>query len=91
MNVWNLRGSARGSLCAPNYEILRFRLLLFWRPNRSPNCFVPQGNYADAKPLYERSLAIDEQVYGRSHPEVATVLDNIAELLMEQVMVDFYV
>ncbi|CAB1116847.1 unnamed protein product [Ectocarpus sp. CCAP 1310/34] len=60
--------------------------MIAYKPNRSPNCFVSQGNYAEAKILFESSLAIHEKVHGRDHPEVATVLENIAELLMEQEM-----
>ncbi|CAN0543991.1 unnamed protein product, partial [Ectocarpus sp. 8 AP-2014] len=37
-----------------------------------------------AEPLYKRSLAIDEKVYGLDHPEVATDLNNWAELLRAQ-------
>src|SRR5262249_44587795 len=35
----------------------------------------------EAEPLYRRALAIDEQSYGPNHPAVATVLNNLAELL----------
>jgi hypothetical protein len=28
-----------------------------------------QGRYADAEPLYQRSLAIYEKVLGRNHPD----------------------
>lgn len=44
-----------------------------------------QGNHEEAERLYRRALAIDEKVYGRDHPEVATVLHNIAVLLDTQV------
>ena len=40
-----------------------------------------QGQYAEAEPLYQRSLAIREKVLGAEHPDVATILDNYAELL----------
>jgi tetratricopeptide (TPR) repeat protein len=30
-----------------------------------------QGDYDQAKPLYEKALAIDEKVYGKEHPDVA--------------------
>ncbi len=36
------------------------------------------GRYADAEPLYERSLAILEKALGPEHPEVATSLNNLA-------------
>ena len=44
-----------------------------------------QGKYDQAEPLYKRSLAIDEKVYGPDHPEVATDLNNWAGLLEAQV------
>jgi hypothetical protein len=40
-----------------------------------------QGRYADAEPLYQRSLAIPEKALGPEHPNVATVLENYAFLL----------
>ena len=36
---------------------------------------------AEADPLYHRALAIDEVSYGPQHPNVAPVLNNLAELL----------
>lgn len=35
--------------------------------------------------LYERATTIDEQVYGPSHPEVATGLNKLAGMLAKQV------
>ncbi|CAN0519075.1 unnamed protein product, partial [Laminaria digitata] len=43
-----------------------------------------QGNYAEAGPLYKRSLAIDEKALGPEHPSVATSLHNLAGLLKTQ-------
>ncbi|CAB1107477.1 unnamed protein product [Ectocarpus sp. CCAP 1310/34] len=43
--------------------------------------YICQGNYAEAKPLYERSQAIRKKVLGPDHPDVATVLNNRAGLL----------
>ncbi|CAM9244996.1 unnamed protein product, partial [Ectocarpus sp. 12 AP-2014] len=37
-----------------------------------------QGKYEEAEPLYRRSLAIGEKVYGPDHPVVATYLNNWA-------------
>ena len=42
-----------------------------------------QGNYAEAEPLYKRSLAIREKTLGPEHPNVAQVLENYAGLLRE--------
>ncbi len=41
------------------------------------------GNYADAEPLYRRSVAIWEMALGPEHPHVAQGLDNYAALLRE--------
>jgi tetratricopeptide (TPR) repeat protein len=42
-----------------------------------------RGQFRAAEPLYRRALAIDEQSYGPDHPEVATDLNNLAELLRD--------
>ena len=39
------------------------------------------GDYAAARPLYERALAIREQSLGPSHPDTAQSLNNLAGLL----------
>ena len=44
-----------------------------------------QGKYEEAEPLYRRSLAIREKVYGPDHPAVARGLNNWAALLETQV------
>ncbi len=36
-----------------------------------------------AEPLYRRALTIDEKSYGPEHPEVATVLNNLALMLQD--------
>ena len=40
-----------------------------------------QAKYAEAEPLYKRSLAIWEKALGPEHPNVATPLENYAFLL----------
>jgi tetratricopeptide (TPR) repeat protein len=40
--------------------------------------------YSEAKPFYERALAICEKVFGPEHPETATSLANLANLLKVQ-------
>ncbi len=40
-----------------------------------------QGQYAKAEPLYQRAVAIMEKALGTDHPNVATSLENYAELL----------
>ena len=47
-----------------------------------------QGHYEDAKPLFERSLALREKALGPDHPDVASSLNNLAVLLDNQVRVD---
>ena len=43
-----------------------------------------QARYAEAEPLYKRSLAIHENVLGPNHPEVAMSLNNLALLYTHQ-------
>ncbi len=43
--------------------------------------YQAQGNYAEAEPLFRRSLAIYEKALGPEHPSVATSLENYAALL----------
>ncbi len=45
---------------------------------------MTQGQYAQAEPLYKRSLAIREKALGPDHPDVATSLNNLAELYRAQ-------
>jgi tetratricopeptide (TPR) repeat protein len=42
------------------------------------------GEYAEAQPLYERSLEIREKVLGPEHPDTASSLNNLAGLLHDQ-------
>ena len=42
-----------------------------------------QGNYAEAEPLYQRSLTIREQALGPDHPDVAETLEGFAALLRQ--------
>lgn len=39
------------------------------------------ANYSAARTLFERSLAIHEQIYGLKHPNTATSLNNLAGLM----------
>jgi tetratricopeptide (TPR) repeat protein len=43
-----------------------------------------QGDFAAARPLYERALAIFEKALGPDHPDTATTLNNLAFLLRAQ-------
>ncbi|WP_309895498.1 CHAT domain-containing tetratricopeptide repeat protein [Archangium sp.] len=42
------------------------------------------GEYARAEPLYQRALALGEETLGKNHPTVATLLNNLANLYLEQ-------
>jgi tetratricopeptide (TPR) repeat protein len=42
--------------------------------------YSDQGRYAEAEPLYKRSLAIREKAFGPDHTNVAVSLNNLAEL-----------
>ncbi len=46
--------------------------------------FLNAGKYAEAEPLYKRSLAITEKALGPEHPNVANSLNNLAELYRAQ-------
>ncbi|MDQ2887901.1 MAG: tetratricopeptide repeat protein, partial [Chloroflexota bacterium] len=43
-----------------------------------------RGRYREVEPLYQQGLAIDTEVYGPEHPEVATDLNNLAALYRAQ-------
>ena len=44
-----------------------------------------QGKFDEAKPMYQRALAIEEKVYTPSHPKVAQSLRALADVLDAQV------
>jgi len=46
--------------------------------------FSDMGNYEEAAPLFERSLALREKALGATHVDVATSLNNLAVLLRKQ-------
>ncbi len=46
--------------------------------------YQAQGRYAEAEPLYKRSLAIREKALGPDHPAVGTSLNNLAALYFAQ-------
>ena len=48
--------------------------------NNLADLYGAMGRYAEAEPLYRRSLAIWEKQLGRDHPDVATSLNNLAAL-----------
>lgn len=48
--------------------------------DRLAQVLVKQEKYAEAKPLYKRSLAMREKTYGKDSRDVKIVLDRLAEL-----------
>jgi tetratricopeptide (TPR) repeat protein len=52
--------------------------------NRVGCYFYGRGAYLQARPLFERGLAIREKVLGPEHPETAESLNNLASLLWAQ-------
>ena len=52
--------------------------------NRAGRYFRLRGAYSEARPLYERALAIREKVLGPEHPDTAISLNNLAYLLQAQ-------
>ncbi len=49
--------------------------------NNLATLYQAQGKYAEAEPLYQRSLAIWEKALGAEHPNVAAGLKDYADLL----------
>jgi CHAT domain-containing protein len=54
------------------------------RLNQEAVALYRAGRYAQAVPLMQRSLAIREKALGPEHPDVATSLNNLAELYRAQ-------
>ena len=54
------------------------------RSTTSPSCIESQGRYAEAEPLYKRSLAIVEKALGPDHPDVGTVAQQPRRLYRSQ-------
>ncbi len=42
-----------------------------------------RARFDEAEPMYRRALAIDEQYFGKDHPNVAIDLNNLAQLLQD--------
>jgi tetratricopeptide (TPR) repeat protein len=54
-----------------------------WLLDRAATYLQTHGQPAQAKPLYERALRIDEAAHGPNHPAVAADLNNLAGALGE--------
>ena len=46
--------------------------------NNLGRLYFAQGRYKESEPLFLRALRIDKRVLGPIHPNVATLLDNLA-------------
>jgi tetratricopeptide (TPR) repeat protein len=56
-------------------------VLAAWLLDRAATYLQVHGRLAEARPLFERALAIDETSHGADHPTVAARLNNLALLL----------
>lgn len=52
--------------------------------NQTAYYLVQQGRYGDAEPLYEQALELSKRLLGDDHPDIATSLNNLAELYRTQ-------
>jgi tetratricopeptide (TPR) repeat protein len=52
--------------------------------NNLAELYQDQGNYSQAEPLFQRSLAIWEKVLGKEHPQVVESLNGLAGLYQAQ-------
>ena len=80
-------GDAEKSMEAALKEAERFGpedLRLGTTLNNLAELYRDQGKYAEAEPLYKRSLVIVVKVLGPEHPGVATNLNNLGLLYTDQ-------
>ncbi len=61
-----------------------FDVILASTLNNLAERYKEEGRYADAEPLYQRVLAINEKARGPDHPSVALALNDLAELYKEE-------
>ena len=54
-----------------------------WLLDRAGTYLQVHARLTDARALLERALAIDEAAYGPDHPQVATDLNNLAQILRD--------
>jgi tetratricopeptide (TPR) repeat protein len=54
-----------------------------WLLDRAASYLQVHARLAEARPLAERALAIDEAAYGPDHPDVAIRLSNLAQILQD--------
>ncbi len=78
--AWSQAGIAQGqSAQAPSEEVQAAAEL-----NDRAQELYRTGRYAEAEPLYQRSLALREKIFGPMHAEVATSLNNLGLLYRAQ-------
>jgi tetratricopeptide (TPR) repeat protein len=71
--------------CAGFISWLTLELKEAARMLNQAGCYLhDRAEYAQAEPLFERALAIDEKAFGVHHPDTATDLNNLAILLKTQ-------
>jgi len=68
---------------AENHPDERVRERALMAVNSQANLLVDTAAYALAEPLYRKSLALAEKIYGPEHSNVAGSLSNLAKLLWE--------
>ena len=64
--------------CSAFLALIACTCILYWD-------LESQGKYDEAEALHRRGLDICERALGPDHPDVATSLNNLAELLEKQV------
>ncbi len=81
--LWPAHASAQGGLwetyMAPGAKA--YQQAMATDLNNLAELYRAQGRYAEAEPLYKRSLAIREKALDAEHPDVAQSLENYAALL----------
>ena len=85
--IWLLliAGTLSSLVCCPNSGFSQSDSLAEARQlNEQGVTLFHQGRYAEAEPLYKRSLAIREKTLGPDHPDVAQSLNNLALLYQAQ-------
>lgn len=65
---------------APQMERLVLASLLY----KTASYLYERAQYAQAEPLYQRVLHIQDRTLGSTHPQIATTLNGLARLYLEQ-------
>ncbi|WP_293044606.1 CHAT domain-containing protein [Moorena sp. SIO1F2] len=85
---WGQTGIAQAQESSPSTEltesVIERKLAEASRLTQQGWELYQQGKYSEAIPLAERALGIRQQVLGEEHPDVATSLNNLAQLYSRQ-------